>query len=80
MSCFLGDPSYSQDKAYLISLTSSKATTQDSLWLRPLQWGPPPAQGQPFLTQLAKGGHQVQLVFEMQLGQLDFGGLLPKQG
>lgn len=32
------------------------------------------------LTQLAEGGHQVQLVFEMQLRQLDLGGPLPQQG
>lgn len=33
-----------------------------------------------FLTQLAESGHQVQLVFQMQLRQLDLGGPLPQQG
>lgn len=32
------------------------------------------------LTQLAEGGHQVQLVFETQLRQLDLGGPLPQRG
>lgn len=32
------------------------------------------------LTQLAEGGHQVQLVFEMQLRQLDLGGLSRSKG
>lgn len=32
------------------------------------------------LTQLAEGGHQVQMVFQVQLRQLDLGGLLPQQG